>query len=102
MKRSLIIGCPTPVRNSYPGSVFYFNFIVFAFRCPNAKKRWTPLFFVQKRGLALEKFQRGVRKLNPTSGEGMILPVLFNSKNKPNMERIVFLWYFTYLVNIVP
>ena len=34
--------------------------------------------------------------------EGMILLVLFNSKNKPNMERIVFLWYFTYLVNIVP
>ena len=28
-------------------------------------------------------------------GEGMILLVLFNSKNKPNMERIVFLWYFT-------
>ncbi len=28
----------------------------------------------------------------------MILQVLFNSKNKPNMERIVFLWYFIYLV----
>ena len=35
-------------------------------------------------------------------GEGMILQVLFNSKNKPNMERIVFLWYFIYLVNITP
>ena len=43
-------------------------------------KMWTPKFF----------------------GEGMILQTLFNSKNKPNMERIVFLWYFIYLVNIVP
>ena len=34
-------------------------------------------------------------------GKGMILQVLFNSKNKPNMERIVFLWHFTYLVNLV-
>ena len=34
-------------------------------------------------------------------GEGMILQVLFNSKNKPNMERIVVLWHFTYLVNLV-
>ena len=34
--------------------------------------------------------------------EGMIWQVLFNSKNKPNIERIVFLWYFIYLVNITP
>ena len=27
--------------------------------------------------------------------------LLLKPKNKPNMERIVFLWHFTYLVNIV-
>ena len=43
--------------------------------------------------------QRGRQKF---FWEGMILLVLFNSKNKPNMERIVFLWCFIYLVNIVP
>ena len=31
--------------------------------------------------------------------EGMILQVLFNGNNEPNMERVVFLWYFIYLVN---
>ena len=65
MKRSLIIGCPTPVRNSYPGDILCFKFHLFYFLGIQSVKSLNALIFHTKKGFSLRKIPTGCSKVKP-------------------------------------
>ena len=65
MKRSLIIGCPTPVRNFYPSDISCFKFHLFYFLGIQSVKSRNVLIFHTKKGFSLRKIPIGCSKVKP-------------------------------------